>query len=147
MTEQTEKQEIWEPIDGITTPAASALVSEDKDGLTITLLFSAIVDGSDSDLCLKFGRVLAYTVYEEFAHPWQTMESAPRLTGQWETYFYPLLRISGSRWIASLPDFPAVHPDAIHYRLLTLDQIVDVLCSKPPEVSLTGVARGAYKQR
>ena len=147
MTEQTEKQEIWEPIDGITTPAASALVNEDKEGLTITLLFSDIVDGSDSDLCLKFGRVLAYSVYEEFVHPWQTLESAPRLTGPWEIYFYPLLRISDSRWLASLPDVLAVHPDAIHYRLLTMDQIVDVLCSKPPEVNLTGAARGAYKQR
>jgi hypothetical protein len=28
-----------------------------------------------------------------------------------------------------------VHPDCIHYRLLTLDQIVDVLCNKRPEVT------------
>ena len=123
------------PVEGVTTPAASARLNEDEEGLTITLLFSRIVDGGDSDLCLKFGPVLAYSVYEEFVHPWPAMESAPRLTGRWETFFYPLLRISESRWMASLPDLPAVHPDAIHYRLLTLDQIVDVLCSKPPEVS------------
>lgn len=134
MTEQTDKQEKWEPIDGITTPAASALVNEDKEGLTITLLFSDIVDGTDSDLCLRFGRVLAYSVYEEFVHR-QTLESAPRLTGHWETYVYPLLRISESTWMTSLPDLLVVHPDAIHYRLLTLDQIVDVLCSEPPAVS------------
>lgn len=134
-TEQTEKQEKWEPIDRIETPAAAALVGEDKEGLTITLLFSDIADGGDSDLCLRFGHVLAYSVYEEFVHPWQTSESAPRLTGRWETYFYPLLRINESRWMASLPDLLAIHPDTIHYRLLTLDQIVDVLCSKPPKVS------------
>ncbi|HKV33564.1 MAG TPA: hypothetical protein VJP89_04570 [Pyrinomonadaceae bacterium] len=135
ISEQTEKQEKWEPVDGIVTPAASALVAEDKDGLTITLLFSQIVDGSDSDLCIKFGRVLAYSVYEEFAHPWETLESVPRLPGRWGIYFYPLLRINESRWIASLPDLQAIHPGVSHYRLLTLDQIIDVLCSKPPEVS------------
>jgi hypothetical protein len=35
----------------------------------------------------------------------------------------------------SLAEQLIVHPDCIHYRLLTPDQIVDVLCSKPTEVS------------
>lgn len=129
-----EKQEKWVPVEGIVTPAASALVVEDKDGLTVTLLFSEIVDGSHSDLCLKFSQVLAYTVYEEFVHPWQTAESAPRLAGRWERYIYPLLQIRESKWIGSLENLLFVHPDSIHYRLLTLNQIIDVLCSKPPEV-------------
>lgn len=135
LDQSVEIQEKWVPVDGIVTPAASALVLENKDGFTVTLLFSEIVDGSQSDLCLKFGHVLAYTVYEEFVHPWQTAESAPRLEGGWETYLYPLLRISESRWMASLPDLLALHPGATHYRLLTLNKIVDVLSSKPPEVS------------
>ena len=130
-----ERQEKWEPIDGIRTPAASALITEDHDGLIVTLLFSDIVDDGDFDLRLKFGRVLAYTVYEEFVHPWETSEAAPRLDGKWETTIYPLLQIKDSRWIASLPNFLTHHPDSIHYRLLTLDEIVNVLCSKPPEVS------------
>ena len=130
-----EIQEKWVPIEGVVTPAASAFIVEDEGGLTVTLLFSDIVDGSHSDLCLKFGRVLAYTVYEEFVHPWQTSESAPRLAGRWETYLYPLLQIHNSKWIGSLEDLLFVHPDAIHYRLLTLDQIIDVLCSKSPEAS------------
>jgi hypothetical protein len=133
--ETVEKQEKWEPIDGIITPAAAALITEDHEGLTVTLLFSEIVDGRDSDLRLRFGRVLGYTVYEEFVHPWQTSESAPRLEGRWEIYIYPLLQIKDSRWIGSLPDLLLLHPESIHYRLLTLDQIVDVLCDKPPEVS------------
>lgn len=130
-----EIQERWVPVEGVVTPAASALIVEDENGLRVTLLFSHIVDGSHSDLCLKFGRVLAYTVYEEFVHPWQVSESAPRLAGPWEGYIYPLLQIRKSEWIDSLEDLLFVHPDSIHYRLLTLDQIIDVLCSRSPEVS------------
>ena len=130
-----EVQERWVPIEGVVTPAASALIAEDEDGLTVTLLFSNIVDGSHSDLCLKFGRILAYTVYEEFVHPGQVSESAPRLEAPWETYIYPLLQIRKSKWIDSLENLLFVHPDSIHYRLLTLDQIVDVLCTRSPEVS------------
>lgn len=130
-----EIHEKWVPIEGISTPAASALIVEDRDGLTVTLLFSEIIDGSHSDLCLKFGHVLAYTVYEEFVHPWPGSESAPKLAGQWENYVYPLLQIRDSTWISSLENLLFVHPGTIHYRLLTLDQIVDVLCTKPPEVS------------
>ena len=120
---------------GVVTPAASARIAEDDDGLTVTLLFSKIVNGRDSDLRVRFGRVLAYTVYEEFVHPWETSASAPRLDDRWESYIFPLLQISESRWVASLANLLHVHANAIHYRLLTLDQIVDVLCSKPPEVS------------
>jgi|GEM_PF-527504 len=133
-----EKQEKWEPINGIETPAASALVSENREGLKVTLLFSKIADGNKADLCIQFGRVLAYTVYEEFVHPWETSEAAPRLTGRWETHIYPLLQIKDSEWIATLPNLLFVHPDAMHYRLLTLDKIVDVLCSKLPDVIWIG---------
>lgn len=129
-----EKQEKWEPVEGIATPAASALVVEDSDGLIVTLLFSEIVDGGDYDLRLRFGRVLAYTVYDEFAHPWETSEAAPTLNGRWGTYSYPLLQIRDSRWIASLPNFSTIHPHSTHYRFLTLDKIIDVLCSRAPEV-------------
>ena len=130
-----ERQEKWEPIDGIVTPVASALVAEDHEALTVTLLFSEIVDGRDWDLRLKFDCVLAYSVYEEFVHPWEISESAPTLKGRWETYPYPLLQIKHSTWMASLPNVLLLHPDSIHCRFLTLDKIVDVLCSKPPEVS------------
>lgn len=133
--QSVEIQVKWEPVEGIVTPAASALIAENIDGLTVTLLFSEIIDGSHSDLRLKFGRVLAYTVYEEFVHPWQPSESPPRLAGQWGNYVYPLLQIRDSTWIGSLENLLFVHPDSVHYRLLTLNQIVDVLCNKPPEVS------------
>ena len=103
--------------------------------LTVTLVFSEIADGGDSDLRIDFGRVPAYSVYEELLHPWEPSEPGPRLAGRWEGYIYPLLQVKNSKWMASLPNLSMNDPDCIHYRLLTLDQIVDVLCGKPPGVS------------
>lgn len=135
MKNTAERYEKWEPVKGIVTPVASALIAEDHEGLQVTLLFSEIVDGGDSDLSLKFGRVLAYTVYEELLHPWEFSEAPPTLEWKSQTYTYPLLQIQNSRWIASIPNFSFVYPDATHYRLLTLDQVADVLCSRLPEVN------------
>jgi hypothetical protein len=130
-----EMHEKWEPIAGIETPAASAVVAEDHQGLRVTLLFSEIVNGRDSDLRLDFGRVPAYSVYEELLHPWEPADPGPRLSGRWEGYVYPLLLVNDSRWMASLPNLPINDPNCRHYRLLTLDRIVDVLSSKAPIVT------------
>jgi hypothetical protein len=133
--ERVEQQEKWEPIAGIESPAGGAFVAEDHEGLTVTLLFSEIADGPDSDLRIKFGHVVAYSVYEEFAHPWESVNLAPRLAGRWEGYIYPLLEIKNSKWMASLPHLSLVDPNCVHYRLLTVDEIVDVLSSKTPEAT------------
>ena len=140
-SEQTgETHEKWEPIDGVSTPAASASVAEDQEGLIVTLLFSQIVDAGDSDLRIEFGRVEAYTVYEEFLHPWKPFEPGPTLAGRWSDCFYPLLQVKNSAWMASLTNLSVIYPDCIHYRLLTLDQIVDVLCSETPKVTWVRVS-------
>jgi len=100
-----ERLEKWEPIEGIETPAASAVVHDDVGGVVVTLRFSEIVDGPRFDLRISFGRPLAYSVYEEVVHPWETLDSGPRLAGRWERYIYPLLLIKDSRWVNSLPNF------------------------------------------
>ena len=135
-TEQRrERYEKWEPIAGIETPAASAVVVEDHEGLKVTLLFAEINIGRNSDLGIDFGRVPAYSVYEELLHPWETLDPGPRLAGRWEGYVYPLLLVKDSQWMTSLPNLSINDPNCVHYRLLTLDQIVDVLSSKTPTVS------------
>ncbi len=131
-----ERQEKWEPVEGIVTPTASASIHEDNEGLVVTLLFSNVIDGLSSDLRMTFGRVRAYTVYEEFVHPWnRTQKEFPRLTGKWENYTYPLLLIHDSEWVSWLSDLIIIPPSPIHYRFVTLDKIVDVLCNKQPEVT------------
>jgi hypothetical protein len=131
-----ESSEKWEPIDGIATPSARALIKEDHKGLVVILVFSEIVDAPQSDLRINFGRVPAYTVYEEFVHPWNDPATEyPTLVGNWGNYTYPLLLIQNSDWMNSLSKRLITHPDCVHYRFVTLDQIVDVLSSKVPEVS------------
>ena len=131
-----ERQEKWQPVEGIVTPAASALIDEDDEGLIVTLLFSNIVDGLHSDLCIKFGRVRAFTVYGEFIHPWnRSQKEFPRLNGKWERYTYPLLLVHNSEWVSWLSDLIITPPSPIHYRFVTLDEIVDVLCYRVPEVT------------
>lgn len=135
-TEQAvERQEKWEPIEGVMSPAGGVRVAEDHTGLTVTLLFSEIKGGPESDLQINFGHIVGYSVYEEFVHPWESVNLAPRLAGHWEGYIYPLLEIKNSKWMASLPHLSLVDPNCVHYRLLTVDEIVDVLSSKTPEVA------------
>ncbi|HXT61449.1 MAG TPA: hypothetical protein VN696_00300 [Pyrinomonadaceae bacterium] len=129
-----ERHEKWEPVEGITTAAARAVVAEDHEGLVVTMIFSEVVDGSDSDLLIKFGRVAAYSVYEEFVHPWDSPQTESPMVDDGR-FVYPLLLIHDSEWMRSLSDRLLSFPDSVHYRLLTLDQIVDVLSTKRPEVS------------
>lgn len=131
----------WEPVKGVTTPAARASVEENHGGLGVTLFFSEIVDGIGSDLYINFGRVPAYTVHEEFVHPWNVhhTEAPPLLDGEWGRYCYPLLIVKDSVWLDSFSDGRLIsYPDCIHYRLITLDQTADVLCNRTPEAAWVG---------
>lgn len=131
-----EQHEKWEPVEGIVTAAARALVSEDHEGLVVTMMFSEISGGLDSDLRIRFGRVAGYTIYEEFVHPWDSPQTESPMIGDGsKRCVFPLLLIRDSEWMRSLSDRLLGFPDSVHYRLLTLDQIVDVLCNKLPEVS------------
>lgn len=135
---KVERYEKWETVEGIVTPVSRAVIEETHRGLGVTLFFSEIVDGLDSNLQINFGRVPAYAVHEEFAHPWNThhTESPPTLDGKWEHYFFPILIVKDSMWLDSFSDSQLIgYPDCIHYRLITLDQTVDVLCNRTPEAS------------
>ena len=130
-----EQAEKWEPVEGIITPVARAVVEEDHTGLLVNLIFSEMVAGLQTDLRISFGRVLAYTVYDDMLHPWTAARPELRLAEPWAMYFYPLLQIHNSSWADSVPNLLFFHPKCIHYRLLTLDQIVDVLSNQAPAVS------------
>src|SRR5438874_12557269 len=97
---EVEQYEKWEPVEGITTPVARVLVKEDHEGLSVTLVFSEMVDGLNTDLRIIFGRVPAYTVYEEFVHPWNVSgtEPLPKLVGKWKRWSFPLLIVKNSMW-------------------------------------------------
>lgn len=133
-----ESYEKWEPIEGIITPVAFSLIKDDRDRLTVTLVFSTIIDGIDVDLQIKFGRVPAYTVHEEFSHPWMNYETEdpPKLNGRWGNYTFPALIVRDSNWLNSFIDVQLFGFDeCTHYQLITLDKTVDVLCDRVPKVS------------
>jgi hypothetical protein len=135
---EVEQYEKWEPVEGITTPVARALVKEDHKGLFVTLVFSEIVDGINKDLRIIFGRVPAYAVYEELVHPWNLsgIESLPKLSGKWGIWSFPLLIVKNSMWLRSFSDSQLIsYPNSIHYQCITLDQVIDVVCNRVPEVS------------
>jgi hypothetical protein len=137
-----ERREKWTTVDGVTTPVARASIEEGSDGLIITLVFSEIVDGLTSDLRIDFGRIPAYAVYEEFVHLWiqSKSEAAPRLEGKWKDFSYPLLLVRDSVWQNSFSEAQLVNwSGCVHYRLVTLDQTVDVLCNRTPILSWTKV--------
>jgi len=133
-----ELYEKWEAAEGVTTPAARASVKENREGLSVTMLFSEINGGLDKDLRIDFGRVPAYAVHEEFVHPWNVSDTGtlPRLGGRWGDCSFPLLIVKNSRWLGSFSDSQLLnYPNCIHYRLLTFDQTVDVLCNGAVKVS------------
>ena len=137
MTDLTvERHEKWEPVEGIVTAAARAVVREDHEGLVVTMIFSEIADGPASDLRIRLGRVAAYTVFEEFVHPWDSAQTESPMIGDGsKRSVFPLLLIHNSEWMRSLSDLLIGFPDCVHYRLLTLDEIVDVLSNQQPEVT------------
>jgi hypothetical protein len=136
MTELIEQHEKWEPVEGIVTAAARCLVSEDHEGLVVTMMFSEISDGLDSDLRIRIGRVAGYTVYEEFVHPWDSPQTESPMIGDGsKRCVFPLLLIHNSAWVLSLSDRLIGFPNSVHYRLLTLDEIIDVLSNKTPEAT------------
>ena len=78
----------------------------------------------------------AYTVYEEFSHPASSDDSEPppKLGVEWNYWNFPTLIVRHSIWLDSFSDSRLIgFEGCVHYRMLTLDQIVDVLCNKEPE--------------
>src|SRR5882724_4640181 len=135
---RSEHYEKWERVASVDTPAARASIVEDHRGLSVTLWFSEVVGAPNSNLEISFGRVPAYAVHEEFVHPWNSYEteSPPKLAGQWQRYSLPLLIVKDSIWLKSFSESQLInYPECVHYRLVTLDQTVDVLCNQAPSVS------------
>ena len=115
----------WEPVEGLVTPAGRVCVAMDDREVIVTMVFSEIVDGLNSDLRITFGRVPAFAVHEEFIHPWNSSHPAPRLGGKWEAYTYPLLLIQDSEWVHSLQQQLVATPNPVHYRFALVDRPAD----------------------
>jgi hypothetical protein len=129
----------WSPVPDVTAPCADIVLHAEPGDVTARLRFSLVRDAAPRDLLLRFGReVAACASHDEFLHPWQADETAgevPRLAGDWVGYAYPLLRVHDSRWLASFGEGQLVdyqHVTLTHYRLVSMDNTVDVLTAGEP---------------
>src|SRR5687768_6032595 len=134
----TETYTRWDAVSGIVMPCADIVLHADPVDLTVRLRFSGVRDGGDRDLLIRFGRdVVACMSHDEFVHPWQAYVPAgdvPRLEGRWSAYAFPLLVVSGSRWLASFGDGQILDEQRAairHFRFVSLDNTVDVLTAEP----------------
>lgn len=134
---ELERYEKWKPVEGITAPVSYTLIRDDKEGLSVTLVFSGMVNGLSADLRIHFGKVAAYTVHEEFVHPWNAYvaEPLPKFDeGRWKGWSFPLLIVKNSVWLGSFAEHQLIHfQGSIHCRFVTSDETVDVLCNNPTE--------------
>jgi hypothetical protein len=119
----------WEPLGCIHWPCGSVDVADNDDGLTLLVRFSDVIGGGDRDLLLRFGRVLAFSSHEEFAHPWVDDPIVlPRLGGTWSQWVWPLLEVTHSTWLATFsPARRASYDQPRHYRVISMDNTIDVL--------------------
>jgi hypothetical protein len=135
----TETYARWDAVPGIGMPCADIVLHADPTDLTVRLRFSGMRDGGGRDLLIRFGHeAIACTSHDEFVHPWHADTAAgdvPRLDGQWSAYAFPLLRVSGSRWLASFGDGQILDEQRAairHFRFVSLDNTVDVLTAGDP---------------
>ena len=124
----------WQPVPGVATPCSDIELHVADEATVARLRFSRVKGASPRDLLVRFERgVVGCMSHEEFAHPEQADAQAgevPCLGGPWSAYAFPLLRVHASRWLASFSDGQLLderRAAASHYRLVSLDNTVDVL--------------------
>ena len=123
----------WEPVRGIDRPCSEVLIQMSPAATLARLRFA-----EQDDLVLDLGlRVPAFMSHEEFVHPWAGEDAdvpLPKLSDRWARYSYPLLEVHQSRWLASFTDSQIMDWEraaAKHYRLISLDNTVDLLVIGP----------------
>ena len=124
----------WEPLSGVSTWCFEINFRTDRTGdFEVMLRFANTKEPGLPSLHLNFGpNVLAFTSYEEFVHPWVSNEVGPipRLPEPYLNWPFPLLIVHDSLWFASVVDDEIYKRSAFtHYRLVSLDNIVDVVSS------------------
>jgi hypothetical protein len=127
----------WHPTSGLDAPAGAVDVTETDGQLTLILRFSSVVNGLPRDLRLHFGRVVAFSSHEEFAHPWLDAQTPqPRLSGAWSKYTFPCIEVLQSSWQHSFGESRLFGRGQVrHFQVVSLDKTVDILTTGPVHAS------------
>lgn len=128
-----ERHEPWTGVARVDAPCASVVLVEDRGELVVRLVFSEVIHGNGNDLLLHAGRVIAVSSHDESAHPWRgDYRPVPKLSGRWDRFVYPILRVLDSQWLASFTESQIFGRAPIeHLRIVTLDKTVDILTDEP----------------
>jgi hypothetical protein len=119
----------WDPLPGIAAPCTQVdfCIARNFD---IVLHFSSERNAHPPAMRLTFGpAVLAFTSYDEFAHPWNFYEHepVPQLPEPWAPYAFPLLIVHNAPWFNAVIEESRQRSEFTHYRIVSLDHTVDVL--------------------
>ena len=103
----TEIHNRFQPVDGVATPCAAAVLHADPAAVTVRFVFSDVRGSPGRDLLVRFGReVIACMSHDEFVHPWQMDKATgevPRLDAPWTCSHSETWRPSGyCRQLASI---------------------------------------------
>ncbi|OVE80789.1 hypothetical protein BVY04_04975 [bacterium M21] len=131
-----ETYEKWEVVDNVKAPIAWLELREDQLGLRVFSKCTEIENGNGVDFSVSFDTVAAYTVHKNAMHPALTQETGdcPMLEGEeWEEHAFPCLKVSDSAWTGAfsaeqLKDLTGL----THYRVISLEQTLDVLTTATP---------------
>ena len=115
----------WRPVPDVTDAFASISASYGPSSPTRTA--TVTLHGS-RDLRLVFSRVIAMHAEDECPGTFPLPKELPRLDAQ---YTFPLLTVANSKWASQWP----MHPQNVHYVLISLDDIVHVFAG--PNVEAT----------
>jgi hypothetical protein len=123
----TEQASAWYPVLDITDVFGSISVSYEPRATSGAMSRSALVAlHGRRDLRLKFSGVIALYCEDDCPGNFPIPSDRPRLNAD---YMFPLLKIENSRWGAQWP----MWPQAVHYALISLDDIVHVLAQSSVE--------------
>ena len=110
-----------------------------KDARLIVLMhFSRVLDGCKSDLEITFKSPLALQWEEESYGLIDLPDSLPRCTSKgFETWTYPIMIISGSKWASSYADtiYSDGDPQALnvtHFAFVAMNDLLHVISEEKP---------------
>lgn len=126
----------WEPVTGIDYPCADISFKYDAPfELAVTMNFSRVKGLQPKDLLIKFDGPISFRWEDEVFGLNYLPEDLPRCSNpEWKGWTFPLLRVENSLWLKRHHDRNSVYEDRVHFALLSMNDLIQVLALPVVEV-------------